>query len=309
MRDLIRNHSKLMVILVAITMILPMLVINTPDIQARTQSKPSSDDIRIASEISNTTGIEVEEILELKSFGKTWNEILDMLKNNKNNRNEEDKKRRNNVLITSSVGEDYVEDLKEEGHSEEEIIEVKLLVERVIFQLNEITRADILSTKLPNKELKINEDKDISDYIKILNKLELKSAVYWTLKLKEDFNSIERSLDEYLYALQFDMDIEEYFINKEEYQKEMGEKRISIGHHNIITLVKIEEKMLDKLQNNNMENRDFMENENIIEVKIPNAEDESSLPIMPKPVIDDVKPLNPNEEIMKEIESINPNDN
>lgn len=309
MRKLIRKHSKFIVVLIGIAMILPMLIINTPGIEAKTQMEPNSDDIRIASDISNTTGVDVEEILKLKALGKTWNEILDILKNKDKNRNKEDKIQRNNALVKSGIGEDYVDKLKEEGYLEEEIMETKLLVERTIFQLNEIAKTDVSSTKLPNEEAKANKDEDTSNYIKTLEKIELKPAVYWILKLKNDFNSIERAFDEYLYALQLDVSLEEYFIDQKEYQKQIDEKRISMGYENIITLAKIEEKMLEKLQNNNMQNRDFIGRENNIEIEAPEAENESSLPEVPKPSIEDVKPVSPNEEIMKEIEIINPNNN
>lgn len=304
-----KKHSKIIVVLIGIAMVLPMLIINTPGIEAKTQTKPSSDEIRIASEISNTTGVEVEEIMKLKALGKTWNEVLELLKSKDKNRNKEGKAERNNILVSSGVGEDYIDKLKEEGYSEEEIMETKLLVERAIFQLKEITKTDALNTKLPNEEAQVNKDEDISGYIKTLEKIELKSAVYWTLKLKNDFNSIERAFDEYLCALQLDVSLEEYFIDKEKYQKQIDEKRISMGYENIITLAKIEEKILEKLQNNNMQNRDFIGSENNIEMETPKAENESSLPVIPKPSIEDVKPMSPSDEIMKEIEIINPNDN
>lgn len=41
----------------------------------------SAEDKRIASEISNETGVSIEEVFQLKSYGRSWNEVLNILKN------------------------------------------------------------------------------------------------------------------------------------------------------------------------------------------------------------------------------------
>lgn len=299
MSELFRKNKKFIVILVIIALLIPIGITSGIGFT-------SGDDMRIASEISNMTGVEIERILELRSIGRTWDDILKKLQSNKDNQNQ--KSDRNNTILQTSVGEEYIDELKKEGYTENEIMEAKMFVERVIFQLNELTQDSEVANMMPQAGIIENNDfenEDISSYIDLQNQIDLKTAVYLMLKLKDEFGSIEKVLDEYLYAIQVGLNLEDYLVDKEKYLEQKEQKNKELNVEEIITLNIIEERLLEKIQNQNEDN--YNDTETNIEQDFCDIETEVQSPEIPNPSIEDIKPENPVNEIMEEIQIINPN--
>lgn len=279
--------------------------------EARAVENSSEDEKRIAADISNMTGVEVEGILTLRKSGKSWNEILQKLKKDNPSSNKEETDRRSAALAASTIGEDYAEKLKKEGFTQEEIMEAKLLFERVQFQLQEVTSGTETENSVPKVEVgtiaEKNADKeDITPYTELAGKLESKTAVYLMLKLKKDLGSLEKVMDEYLLSLQLELNLEEYLIDKKAYEKQKEEKMAAANRQNLITQAKIEEMMLKKIQNDNSKNKTEVLPGNSTPGAADKPETKSPLPEVPMPEIKDVKPQNPLNEIMKEIQAVDP---
>ncbi|MHB8064385.1 MAG: hypothetical protein ACYDG2_17430, partial [Ruminiclostridium sp.] len=216
---------------------------------------------------------------------------------------------------------------------------VKMLEERVAFQLQEITsgsqanhvsqesqitqamqadkynKSNQVNIEMPKANIsgsnkKIDDIADISAYEELAKKIDIKNAVYFMLKLKADFGSYEKVFDEYLYSLQADLDLNDYIKDKKAYLKKKEEKNLSLYEQKVITLEKIEEKSIEMLQKDTRSIVDeVLEPKNN---KSPNNnvnEDKSPLPDVPRVEAEDVKPKNPTDEVMNEIKEINPIEN
>ncbi|KUO72064.1 MAG: hypothetical protein APF77_18330 [Clostridia bacterium BRH_c25] len=264
----------------------------------------NNEDKTTVSEISNVTGVKAEEITKLRKEGRTWNEILELIKNNPGYKAEGDDIKRKDTLANNGMEEDTLNKLKEEGYEEEQIIEARTIVERVMFQLDEITNTQAAMPSLPEAGASIDENKDnMSSYTALTGKINLSEAVYLILKLQQELGSMQAVLDEYLCSLQLGIDLNQYLSNKEEYQRLKQQKTAELAAQELITSADIEEKMLDTLQN--MNKRDM----GVPEIKAdgPSLSDtvmESPLPDVQAPAAQDIKPQNPAEAILQEIESI-----
>jgi hypothetical protein len=161
----------------------------------------------------------------------------------------------------------------------------------------------------------LDKDKeDISAYKKLLEKIDVKNAIYFMLKLNTDFGGYEKAFDEYLYSLQAELDLNDYIKDKQAYLKSKEEKRPLLEEQSIITLEKIEQKAIECIQkeNNDNERTEAVQQKDSIAETDNNSsvsQEKSPLPDVPKPKAPDVKPKNPTEDIMKEIREINPIDN
>jgi hypothetical protein len=172
-------------------------------------------------------------------------------------KNSGDRDKRNKFLADEGLGDDYVDRLKKEGFKIKEIMEAKLLVERVMFQLHEITTENEKQAVSPKIEVEVpgsntnRPEDDTSFYAELAGKMDIKTAVTLMLKLRNDFGSLEKVLDEYLFSLQAGINLEDYLTDKRAYQKQRNEKSLAIDREKVITMAKIEEKMLKKAQESN----------------------------------------------------------
>lgn len=307
------KFRKPLAIIIALCLLLPtILVVSTAGIKNNADVKEAlkkltTEERKIVDDISNLTGAKVEEIIDLKDLGYSWNEILERLKN-KGQNNQQDRADRNKLLAENNLGEDYLKKLLEEGFSQNEITEAKMLVERVIFQLKEITEFAGDTLLLPSEKPEEGKKDDIEAYRELAGKIEFKNAVYLILKLKKDFGSLEKAMDEYLYVLQAEISLELYLKDKDAYEKEKLEKSASINGQKLITLEKIEAKMLEVIQNKNTKNRGFEDNETsgIQELeKMPGLNmGKEDLPPSPVPDVGNMRPKAPGEDVMKEVNDI-----
>lgn len=294
--------------MLVVALLIPMFIFSMDNFGTSAIAQDQGEDERIAAEVSNMTGVSTKEILELRQSAKSWQEVLEKLKGYEKNQNENSRELRSQSLANIGLEEDFSERLTKE-FTNEEIMEVRLIVERLIFQLQEITEKE--QTKVLSPSVTVSESKqgemDISSYEKLLEQIHLETAIYLSLKLAEDFGSIEAVLDQYLFALQMDLQFETYLKDKTQYMKEREEKSLSITQDKVITLAKIEEKMIEQIQNNNNVNQSFSvdtgtesagnENQSYIENHVES----------PIPEVRDVKPQNPADQIREEIMVIDPN--
>ncbi|NLO38731.1 MAG: hypothetical protein GX115_04545 [Ruminiclostridium sp.] len=263
------------------------------------KAEQADTDVKIAGDISNVTGIDMDTILKMKNEGLSWNEILEELRDGKGGSDRVD---RSNMLLNQSLEEELINQLKKEGFKEEEIIEARLLIERVQFQLNEITNEE--------QTVSIGSDfgaeSDINTYRNLAANIDLAGCLPMLLRLRNDFGSFEKVLDEYLYCIQLDMDLSLYIKDKEEY---LEAKQIKAAGKNLITVQNIEEVMLMKLQNQNTENRDTVDNFELDQAgsQLPGQDVAGNMvPDAPAPKIENLTPENPADVLMNEINEIDP---
>ncbi len=282
-----------------------------------TNSGLSKNEQKTAEDISNMTGVKIEEVMKLKDQGKSWNEILESIKdkNKSQNGQKQENERRSGFMAESGIGNDYVEKLKNEGFRNEEISEAKMLIERVLFQLNELTSDESniekdIENLMPTPGVdRPNEGKeDMDSYNELKNSIDEKTAVYLILKLKREFGSMEKVFDEYLLSLQMGLTLESYLIDKDSYTKEKEKKSVEWGSKEIITMEKIESQMLEKLKNRNSINKDSItggkENTEGTNQILNQSEIGNNAPEFPLQNMQDTKPEDPLEGEMREINAI-----
>ena len=317
MAKIISKKYKILALILALVLIstsIPLTILGMENMKANsiTYENASSEDKRIASEISNETGFSIEEVFSYKIPGRTWNEVLSILKTTSHSSDTGLKSDRDSTLLNYGLDEDFIQHLKKEGFTEQEIIDTKILEERVMLQLLEITstsgipedEVEILKT---DTEIKFSDKEDLTSYKDLTEKIDIKKAVYFMLKLKSEFGSYEKVFDEYLYSIQLGIDLHEYISDKESYLKKKDDKKSSLSELKVITLEKIEEKSIEILQKDNFDSTQ--------EVSAPKNDksadnvvsaDKSPLPEVPKVKVEDVKPKSPTDEVMNEIKEINP---
>ena len=323
----------LLLALVVLTTSIPLTImgLGNRNSNSLTVDNASAEDKKIASQISNETGVSIDEVFELKAYGRSWNDVLMLIRNKSTLGENSKKKQREDLLLNSGLDDEFINKLKKEGFNDDEITEVKLIEERVMFQLEEITSetlADkekilpqpndpditgsiIQTADKPQGYNNLSSDDGLDSYQELYKKVDVKDAVYFMLQLKADFGSYENAFDEYLFALQTGLDLNEYIKDKKAYLKIKDEKKLLLDERKLITLEKIENKSIEKTQTENKESdvtstQDYSTNKGTSKV----SKDQTiPLPDVPKPNSVDVTPKNPTDEIMNEIKQINPMEN
>lgn len=315
-----KKSVKIVALVLTIIMCISVLAIafdsfNLMSIKAESQEKSqteasNSDDKRIAGEISNMTGITIGEILAVRNTGKSWNDVLDELKRENYQLGNSIAQRRD-ILSESVLGEDELEMLKEEGFSDTELQQAKMLIERVVFQLHEIVSNEgtIYSISVSGNSMGGGEE-DLQIYQDVTDRIEVKKCLYLVLKLQNEFGSMEAALDEYLFSLQAGIDLALYIADRDEYMKLRREKEQELDMYELITAAKIESKMLELLSKNSdgrgTDPNSLIDSATKISTKGADTIINDILPDIPAPESDDVKPENPANKIMNEIDLINP---
>jgi hypothetical protein len=275
---------------------------------AANTSQEDSENKRIAAEISNMTGIESGALLELRASGKSWNSILDELGHSNESLQQEGKASRNMLLLGSGLSEEDVKTLIDQGFEEQHIQEAKLLAERTAFQLQELLQGDRSVAENPLSQLQPKED-ELLVFRKAAEQFNLIEAVTLMLQLQAEFGSFEAVLDEYLYALQLELNLGSYLQDKEAYLELKQQKSIENISEVIVSLSEIDRRLLETIQReNNRDNQDLtgVQNTDLLEQQ-QTSQEISVLPDMPLPTVEDKRPPNPLDEVMKELKALNPN--
>lgn len=270
----------------------------------------NDDDRRVAEEISNMTGVTVEEILSVRNTGKSWNDVLNELKNG-NYQTGKSAAQREIYLLQTCIEEKDLEKLRDEGFTDYEIQQAALLVERVAFQLQEIISASDALYTMPEIGSHIENDEDEAEkYRELASLFDTPKCMYLVLKLRDEFGSMDAVLDEYLFSIQAGLDMALYIADKSDYLKQRKEKEIEPELRDIITIRRIEEKLLELLnQKRSIGNTDIMTpGDEKLQKSFDGGTFESSgiLPDNPFPEIHGLKPADPAESIMDEINILDP---
>lgn len=272
---------------------------------------PDDYDRRIAGDISGMTGIPVEEVLSVRRECGDWNETLEKLKGRDAQAGSANK--RNDLLLQADVGDEFLQRLRQEGFSDDAILEAKMFAERVAFQLNEIISgngSEVPELKMAGALSGNGEDNGLEAYRRLAGEFDCQTCLFLLLKLKEEFGGLQKVMDEYLCALQLGLDLESYLIDRDAYIKQKNEKNAVIKEQDILTMQKIEEKMLSELQKGNAALRN---EEASGSAGSPNpaavnagAPDRNPEPTAPLPGPRTVDPPNPAGAILDEINALDP---
>ncbi len=295
-----------MAIAVVIALLAQLAIVNLPKKHNAGQSI-SGEDKQIAAELSNLTGETAENILKIKQTGISWNEVSERLKTTSNDL-AGDKAERASLLNETGIGEELLDQLHDKGFDDEEIMDAKLLVERIMLQLQQV-QSNGASVTVP-KPAVVDETEDAeleAAVAKISGKFAEGEAVSLLLVLKEEFGTLDAVMDEYLLALQFDLDLASYQSDKEAYLKSKAEQTAGVQDNEIVTMEQLEKAVLEQLQPKTAADTDNAKD--IKEHTLTSAEEntDSPLPEIKPPAPGDVIPQNPAEAVKQEIEAINPN--
>lgn len=290
------------------------------------------DERAIAADISNMTGITTEEIMQLKQSGMEWNTVLSKLESQQYDVPEYAKARRLQDLVSEGVGEELIEQFAQAGYSRDEVLNAKLAAERVQYQLSGImaeaassapsaslavapaSGGSPLSYLVETSEKSWQEDRR-EEYEKLAGAFQVSDAVKWTLLLRESVGGMEQALNEYLEALILNLNLNDYLNSREDYMKQKEEKLATKPLYKAITVQDIEERALLMLQNGNEANRDQLGSVEGASWTGQASQREPSISVLPQPdapkstvpEVRNVKPANPAEQMIGEIQSLNPN--
>jgi hypothetical protein len=310
MKSFMLKHKKAITVVLLVCVLTTMIPI-IADLPGKVPSLATeTNDKKIAADISSSTGVAAEKILALKKGGKSWNEILVYLKGKGGST--EDREEMDNLLTEDVLGEADVKQLLASGFSTEEIQQAKLLAERVQFQLQEITSStgtEIITDaqNVPatgGNDAAINED--TAAYKELEEKFNLKTVIILMLKLKDSFGSMEEVMNEYLYSLQIDINLEDYLTDSEGYLEKKKDKSIEAEQKKIITMSDIENEMLKAIQQKDVNNADNEVPSSTVKTLENTERAIDDGPVSPLPEMKDVTPSNPGDDIRLEIQQINP---
>ncbi|BCJ98211.1 hypothetical protein [Anaerocolumna chitinilytica] len=310
MKIFILRHKKGIAVVLAVCVMITMVPMFVGYPSRLPILAANSNERKMAADISSSTGVDVDKILTLRKDGKSWNEILEELKGKGGST--EDRNQMDKLLTEEALGEKDVKMLLGAGFTKEEIQQATLIAERIQFQLQEITSSNGNETISAVKEMPetgevTSENGDSTAVYKELEeKLNIKNAITLMLKLKAAFGSMEQVMDEYLYSLQVDINLEDYLTDRQAYQKKKNDKNLEAGNKKIITMSDIENEMLKTIQQSNVNN-------DTKEVTDSGSKPSDNLgwkaddkPKSPLPEVTDVTPRDPGEDILEEIQQINP---
>lgn len=274
--------KRIMVSFLIVVLVMPILMQFTNTTAANSNYQFDEAEIIKAEQIANETGYDVDHILNLYGGGRDWNRVIELLTNNKQEGGN------NDINLSQSMGsnDDLISQLSELGYSESDILEAKDMVEWVGYKLDEITT--------------LTDDEAYSELKDFYN---INDGVYWVLRLKDIKQSYLAALDEYLIALQLELDLNKLLEDEVQYELDKNEKTITLGEEPITTY-HIDQKILELLsQGNKDSNEDDVQTVNSNEVTDP----KEGLPeTNTKIEVEDVKPVNPGDEIKEEIEALLP---
>ncbi len=296
------NSMRLLALLLGVLMVAPLFIYgmeaNLPaDLFTEKNSDPvnQQEDARIAAEISNLTGVTTEEILTLRKSENTWNEILALLKSDTAPENPAS---RAALLIKAGLSEALQAELEAMGFEGDKIQAARMLTERVQFQLSEI--AGGVSPTVAKTAL-TGETGNGEEIQQLYEAFDPEKAILLILTLEEPLGSMEAALEEYLLSIQISVELLEYIEDWQTYEVLRNQQLNTLEP---ITLADIEELMLEKIQteNQNIDSQEPSARINPIEAPELDGQERELLP-----VIQEVKPVNPSQQVLDEINQLNPN--
>ena len=249
----------------------------------------------MAENISDLTGESTANIAKLRAESGSWNDVLDTLQSEEG--------------YDKFMTDDELEELLDrESLDSQNVSEAKSLSEQIFYNLKEIAMSSRLDVSPPqvttNNDISSEKD-EAEEYKKLEPVYDKNLAVYLSLKLKNKFGSLQQVFDEYLYCLQVGADLRVCIASEKEYDNMMLEKSALLMRLDAITLQKISEFLILKMQQSKLTEKDedpkSNETNNPLTSDVPSAATIND--VVPK--INDPRPKDPTAEIMDEIDKIN----
>lgn len=178
----------------------------------------------------------------------------------------------------------YLKRLNDEGFDVNHISLAKMLVERVITQIRELSMRDSNSiAQLPGSRTdETDQNKNLDAlYSKLLEGIDPEKAVYLMLKLEKEYGSLFAALDEYLYSLQLGIDLEGCLTDKAAYEKEKAEKQSQTSMETLLNTSELEERFIEKMQSQDTDDKATSILPDVTKITIENKLES----IIPKPEI------------------------
>lgn len=310
--------NKIVIIIVMVAILTPTVAFSVNEM-AFQQPIPSAsldtdNGFTIAADISNLTGAGTEQILQMKASGRSWNDILEELKWNKPVDHESGKTSRSQILVSSSLSEETVTQLIAKGYTENSIMGAKQIAERVAQQVEQLidNAQPVELAGLPKAGADLEQAGSKEEHSQALEaigrKFSLEDAVYWMLVLNGDLGGYETVLDEYLLSLQLGLNLNDYLLDKEQYNKMKEQKKLELQIQSIITMSDIERLMLENIQKLNSASRETsLAGTPLTTGSSSNQTSNNPLPDVPTPKVTDGKPVNPAAAVQEELNRLNPN--
>lgn len=327
-----KTHTRIIGIALAVSLLAPSSVYlgaraaRSNDTADRTVSTFASagNDQAVLADISNMTGVPVEEIAKLRAEGADWNQVLSKLKAEPYLSIAGDRVSRLGALTGEKDGEAVAAELIQAGFSQEQIMQAKLLAERVQMQLESISGSEIFRSPTPlvpaNKvgtEASAKDEEDMEAYSKLATVFRTSEAISFMVRLQAKLGGMEQVLNEYLLTLQLELTLEDYAVDPKAYEEAKEKRLCLIPLFRAVTIQSIEEKTLKQLQESNRSEQEnkvasgqsSVDKETALQASMPEGLTAPlpDLPASTAPGVRDVKPVNPAEQIMKEIDHLNPN--
>lgn len=327
-----KTHTRIMGIVLAVSLLAPSSVYlgvraaKPNDITDSTIPVFTSavNDQAVLADISNMTGVPVGEIAKLRAEGADWNQVLSKLKAEPYLSVAGDRVSRMGALTGEKDGEAVAAELIQAGFSREQIMQAKLLAERVQMQLasiagNEIFRnpTPLVPTKKVGTETSTKDEEEMEAYSKLAAAFRTSEAISFMVRLQGELGGMEQVLNEYLLTLQLELTLEDYAADPKAYEEAKEKRRSLIPLFRAVTIQSIEEEALKQLQeSNNREQENTVtsgqsgsDKDNALLASMPEGLTAPlpDLPASAAPGVRDVKPVNPAEQVMKEIDHLNPN--
>ncbi|WNS43265.1 hypothetical protein [Paenibacillus sp. MMS20-IR301] len=310
-----KRINKYIAIAVMIALVAELAIVTFPK-----QKKDMADqmitqqDQQIAADLSNLTGVTADQIIKIKQTGITWNEVSERLKDQTPENSSTDKQDRSSLLNEAGIGEELLEQLRRQGFKDGEIMEAKLLTERVMQQLKEIQDKDSVTGIVQKPAAGMftgqTEDSVLQEaYSTINGRFVEGQAVRLLLTLQKDFGSMESVMNEYLLTLQTGLELEMYLTDKKKYLENKEEHLAGLQENMIVTMELLEKAMLEQLQPDHSVagNIGGTENTSSDTTLTSGADAGSPLPEIVPPSPGDVMPQSPAEAVREEIQAIDPN--
>lgn len=273
-----------------------------------------SDDKTIAADISNLTGVKADQVLELKQAGMSWTEVLEELKAAEGG-TAADRSGRSEALAGSGM-EETVEALRAMDYSDEDILEARLLSERVEFQLESIAGDTGIEQPSALRDVESEPSKIEQAAMDVAQVYDASAAVRFMLQLEEKLGSRETTLDEYLSALQLGMDLALYVVDPDSYEQQKADRSAGLLPTEKVTAARLEELMLSRINPLVASGSEEGDSAAIqAELDMPSelamkSENETAVDqqmTAPVPEVPNVKPVNPADSLRQEIDALNPN--
>ncbi len=240
----------------------------------------------LTEQIGNMTGASTKEIEELRRQGYGWTEVLEKLQDQRDGMNLDDGVTEDGayekILIAQGVELSAIQDAKMA------IANVSMLIDEILQSEDggAVVEANIVKAG-PDTGIAQNEEEKLEECRRIANRLDEDYLLYLIFQLQDVLPDMNSVINEYLYALQVDIDIA---LAIEDYDAYLEEKATRWEGAAILTIQDINLLAIERMNRTN---------KHVVE--------DSEESIQTDQGIDMPKVMNPADAIQQELDALNPN--